>query len=180
MLFNEQGKVQRPSRRVTGYNKFARSFCCYNYQLFQWVPTKRIKQIESKCHGSNSLVMMREVFFSLDLTSNNQICVFFWLTFEIHNEAAWDCLIHLVRLGSKPAWHRGHVCQSVQDGAQSLKWPSIRDKYPWDIVKLVVLKNDLNGMCSVDAIMCDSCSAWAHGNNSQKPLLNTKVFMKDR
>jgi len=110
------------------------------------------------------------------MTSNNQICVFFWLTFEIHNKAAWDSsLIHLIRLGSKPAWHRGHVCQSVQKPEMTY---SIRDQNPLDIVKLVGLKKDLNGMRSVYAIMCDSCSAWTHGDNSQKPLLYTKVFVQ--
>ena len=42
------------------------------------------------------------------------------------------------------------MCQSVQDGSQSLKQPSLDDQYPWDIVKPMGLKNDVNSMHSVE------------------------------
>ena len=40
------------------------------------------------------------------------------------------------------------MCQSVQDGDHSLKRPG--DQYPRDIVKPEGLKNDVNGMRSVE------------------------------
>ena len=50
-----------------------------------------------------------------------------------------------------PAWDRGPVCQSVQDGGQSLQWPSIRDQCLRDIVKPAGLKNDVNIMRSIES-----------------------------
>ena len=41
------------------------------------------------------------------------------------------------------------MCRIVQDGGQSLKWPSIRGQYPRDIVKPAGMKNDVNSMRSV-------------------------------
>ena len=61
--------------------------------------------------------------------------------------------IHLV-------WHRivasmtSRLSVSVQDYGQSLKWPSIRDQYPRDIVKPSGTKSDVNSMRSVERNKC--------------------------
>ena len=52
------------------------------------------------------------------------------------------------------ALDRGPVCQSVHDGGESLKLPSIRDQYPRDIVKPVGLKKDVNRKRSVERSKC--------------------------
>ena len=52
---------------------------------------------------------------------------------------------------SMPAWDRGPLCQSVQDGGQSLQWTSIRDQCLRDIVKPAGLKNDVNIMRSIES-----------------------------
>ena len=43
------------------------------------------------------------------------------------------------------------MCQPVQGGGQSQKWPSIRNQYPLDIVKPGGLKNDVNNMRFVES-----------------------------
>ena len=53
-------------------------------------------------------------------------------------------------IGSIPARERGQVCQSVQDGGQSLNSPGLRDQYPRDIIKPAGLKNDVNSVRSVE------------------------------
>ena len=45
-----------------------------------------------------------------------------------------------------PACARGQVCQSVQDGSQSVKWPGIRDQYPRDFVNPAGLRSDVNSV----------------------------------
>ena len=42
------------------------------------------------------------------------------------------------------------MCQSVQDGGQSLKSTGLRDQYPPDIVKPARLKNDVDSMRSIE------------------------------
>ena len=71
--------------------------------------------------------------------------------FGIYNKAGSDCLnSSCLAIGSTPAWDRGQVRQSVQDGDQSLKWPSIRDQYPRDVITPAGMKNDVNNMRSVE------------------------------
>ena len=44
------------------------------------------------------------------------------------------------------------MCQSVQDGSESMKWPGIDicHHYPWDTVTPAGLKNDVNSTDSVE------------------------------
>ena len=84
---------------------------------------------------------------------------FFWLTtFDRHGhdlvllkftikELNSSCLFGI---GSIPAWDRGQVRQSDQDGGDSQKtWPGIRDQYLREILEPAGLKNDFNSMRSV-------------------------------
>ena len=50
---------------------------------------------------------------------------------------------------------RGQVCQSVQDGGQSLKWSSISERYPRDIVKPAGVKNDEN-----ECVLSNATKEW--------------------
>ena len=54
------------------------------------------------------------------------------------------------------AWDQGQVCQPVQDGDQSLKWLSIHDQYPYDVVKPTRLKKNLNSTRFVNAMKSNS------------------------
>jgi len=61
----------------------------------------------------------------------------------------------LLGIGSMPAWDQGQVCQSVQDGGQYVKRPSIRNQYPRDMVKPEGMKNDVNTMRSINFLKDD-------------------------
>ena len=75
---------------------------------------------------------------------------------------------------STQKWDRVQVCQSVQDGGQSLKWPGIRDQYPRDIAKPTGLKNDANSTRSIEL---NSSFAWLRYFTTHTRTLCQNAFL---
>jgi len=79
----------------------------------------------------------------------------------------------LLGIGSMPAWDQGQVCQSVQDGGQSMKWPGIPVQYPRDIVKPAGLKHDVNSL--MRSVECNFIDLWTKKSQTTFDLWNNVI-----
>ena len=112
------------------------------------------------------------------------ICVFFGLTVYYrhgHNLGLLKSTIKWLEIRSTSAWDRRQLCQSIQDGGQSLKSPGICDQYPRDTIKPAghhktrETENHVNSMRSNQSNSCSLLYLSYHNIAMGLDLVNPKT-----